>query len=311
MKLLRTPSHNAFQQSGCVLTIGDFDAVHLGHQKMISRLVEKGGELNLPAVLMSFAPSPEAYFRKSDAAPRLTSISEQYFALSGSGIDTLLVLPFNRQLANTAAPQFIDQYLLSALNVRYLLVGDDFRFGKDRSGDFALLADAGKKSGFDLEQMTTVELEGERISSTRVRAFLNEGNLQSAAKMLGRNYSMTGRVAHGDKRGREWGFPTLNIPLRRTPPLTGVFAVLVKIENGGTISGVANLGTRPTVDGMRTLLEVHLFEFDGEIYGHRICVEFMEKIRHEQKFDSFELLQKQIFQDCESAKTILSNRLEG
>lgn len=305
MKIIRSLKDPVFQDTGCVLTIGNFDAMHLGHQQMIEKLSASGYKLGLPTVMMTFSPSAEEYFQQSSSAPRLTSVSSRCLSIADQRVDVLIVLPFNETLANTSAQAFIENILLTILNVRYLLVGDDFRFGTNRAGDFSMLREYSKHNNFKVERMSTIEFSGERISSTRIRNSLRQGDLAMVSNMLGRHYFMTGRVAHGDKRGRQWGFPTLNLPLRKTPPLTGVYAVWVSIEGGKRRAGVANLGNRPTVDGIRTLLEVHLFNFEEEIYGQRICVEFVEKIRDEQRFESFELLQKQIFKDCDSARRIL------
>ena len=305
MKLVRTVKKDHFPASGCVLTIGNFDAVHLGHQKIINRLVARAQELGVPAVLMTFAPNPDEYFRGAEAAPRLSSISARYLALQGLGLDTLVVLPFNRELAQTTAGDFIEQYLIEGLHVRHLIVGDDFRFGAGRQGNYQMLCDYGARHGFTVDRMDTIEDGGDRISSTRVRRALGNGEFGEVARLIGRNFSMTGRVAHGDKRGRQWGFPTLNLPQRRKPPLRGVFAVSVILQDKRKLAGVANLGNRPTVDGLKTLLEVHLFEFSGDLYGQRICVEFIGKVRDEQRFDSFDELKAQIMKDCETARGIL------
>ncbi len=298
--------------NGCVLTIGNFDAVHVGHQQILQQLTDVGDELGLPSVVMTFAPSPEEYFRKQQAAPRLTTISSRYFALRQHRVDMMLALPFNQTLAQTSAQKFVKQYLVESLNAKYILIGDDFRFGQGRTGDYSLLKESEKKYGFKVARFATVKDGAGRVSSTRVRALLVEGRLDEAKKLLGRPFSMVGRVIHGDKRGTEWGFPTANLPLNRTLPMSGVFAVTVRDDGvantiGKTINGVANLGKRPTIGGMKTLLEVHLFDFNATLYGHRICVEFIKKIRAEQKFSSFDALQKQIFRDCESTRKLFSS----
>ena len=289
-------------ESGCVLTIGNFDGVHLGHQGIVSGLVAKARAMNLPAVLITFVPSPEAYFLGKKSAPVLSSITSRYFALHDAGIDMLVALPFNRSLATTPALDFIKRHIVEGLHAKHLLVGDDFRFGMDREGSYQMLCDQGPHFGFTVERVDTISNSGERISSTRIRDALAKGDLTEAARLTGRNYSMTGRVAHGDKRGRQWGFPTLNLPLRKKPALSGVFSVVVHFDDASCVNGVANLGNRPTVDGLKTLLEVHLFDFESEIYGSRICVEFVNKIRDEKKFDSFDELKRQIMADCETAR---------
>jgi riboflavin kinase/FMN adenylyltransferase len=302
MKLVRTICRDLLPESGCVLTIGNFDGVHLGHQSIVSGLVAKAQAMNLPAVLVTFAPSPQAYFLGEKAAPVLSSITSRYIALHGAGIDTLVALPFNRSLATTTAMEFIKRYIVEGLHTKHLFVGDDFRFGAGRQGSYQMLCDQGQQFGFSVERVDTIYDSSERISSTRIRDALAEGDLPEAARLMGRNYSMTGKVAHGDKRGRQWGFPTLNLPLRKKPALRGVFSVVVHLDDGSRVNGVANLGNRPTVDGLKTLLEVHLFDFSSEIYGRRICVEFIDKIRDEKKFDSFDALKQQIMADCETAR---------
>lgn len=311
MKLVRTVKKDHFPSTGCVLTIGNFDAVHLGHQKIINRLVDRARELDVPAVLMTFAPNPEEYFRGDQAAPRLSSISGRYLALQGLGLDTLVVLPFNRALAKTTAGDFITHYLVDGLHIRHLIVGDDFRFGAGRQGNYQMLCKYGADMGFSVDRMDTVEDGGDRISSTRVRKALDNGDFGEVTRLTGRNFSMVGRVIHGDKRGREWGFPTLNLPMHRKPPLHGIFAVTVILPDRRNIPGVASLGNRPTVDGLTTLLEVHLFDFSGDLYGQRICVQFIGKIREEVKFESLDALKAQILKDCESARIIHNTHNPG
>ncbi len=303
MKLARSIDSKSIPDGGCALTIGNFDGIHLGHRMILRRLVEKGQELSLPTVVMTFLPTPNEYFQKQESSPRLFGLSARYLSVREYDIDVMLALPFNSGLANTGAGEFIRQILVEGLGIRYILTGDDFRFGEGRTGDHGLLERFGKKYGFVAEQFHTVSDSSARISSTRIRKALAQGDLDVARQMLGKNYSMMGRVIHGDKRGRQWGFPTLNIAVRK-PPFTGVFAVCAKgvDEDENEFCGVANLGTRPTVGGLKTLLEVHLFDFDRNIYGRRICVEFIEKIRDERKFDSFEQLKTQILADCEAGK---------
>ncbi len=303
MKLARGIESKLIPDGGCALTIGNFDGIHLGHQMILRHLVERGEQLSLPTVVMTFLPAPNEYFQKHKSSPRLFGLSSRYLSVREHGIDVMLVLPFNSGLANTGAEEFIRRILVAGLGVRYILTGDDFRFGAGRTGNHELLRRFGQKYGFRVERFHTVSDSSARISSTRIREALAAGDLQAARQMLGENYSITGRVIHGDKRGRQWGFPTLNIAVRK-PPFTGVFAVRVKgiDEHGNGYCGVANLGARPTIGGLKTLLEVHLFHFDRNIYGRRIRVEFIKKIRDERKFDSFGQLQSQILADCEATK---------
>ncbi len=309
MKLARRIDSKWIPDGGCALTIGNFDGIHLGHQRILGQLVEKGEELSLPTVVMTFLPTPNEYFQKRKSSPRLFGLSARYLSVREYGIDVMLALPFNSRLASTGAEEFIRRILVDGLGIRYILTGDDFRFGEGRTGDHGLLERLGAEYGFVAEQFHTVSDESARISSTRIRQALAQGDLDAARQMLGKRYSMMGRVIHGDKRGRQWGFPTANIAVSK-PSFTGVFAVRVKRvdEDDGEYFGVANLGTRPTVDGLKTLLEVHLFDFDSNIYGRRICVEFIGKIRDEQKFDSFEQLKTQILADCEAGKRLFAGK---
>ena len=191
--------------------------MHLGHQAIVRRMTEKARDMSLPAVLMTFFPSPQEFFRGELAAPRLTTVSERYLALRGTGVDSMIVLPFNQQLARTEAGDFIHRYIVGGLHTRYLFVGDDFRFGVDRKGDYRMLAESGGKYGFQTERLRTMEVDGVRISSTLLRKALKAGDLPHAERLMGRRFSMVGRVTHGDKRGRRWGFPTLNLPIRHEP----------------------------------------------------------------------------------------------
>ncbi len=307
MKLARSIHSKWIPAQGCALTIGNFDGIHLGHQMILRRLVEKGEELSLPTVMMTFLPTPNEYFQKRKSSPRLFGLSARYLSVREYHIDVMLALPFNSGLARTDAGEFVRRILVEGLGIRYILTGDDFRFGEGRAGDHGLLERLGQEHGFVAERFHTVSDASARLSSTRIRKALAQGELDVARQMLGRNYLMTGRVIHGDKRGRQWGFPTLNIAVRK-PLFSGVFAVRVKgiDEDENEYPGVANLGTRPTVGGLKTLLEVHLFDFDRNIYGRRICVEFIGKIRDERQFDSFEQLKTQILADCEAAKRLFS-----
>lgn len=303
MELIRG-IHNLKQaHHGCVATIGNFDGVHLGHQAVLGQLADKASEMGVPSVAIMFEPQPLEYFSPAMIPPRLTRFREKMKALRRYSLDRVLCLSFNRAMAEMAAQQFIDEILVGRLGIRYLVVGDDFRFGKGREGDFALLQQAAEQHGFQVVNMHSFNVDGERVSSTRIRDALAVGDLNKAEKLLGRPYRMCGRVAHGDKRGRQWGFPTANIHLhRKATPVNGVFAVEMFGVKGEPVSGVANVGTRPTVAGTRTLLEVHLFDFDEEIYGQQVHVNFLYKLRDEERFSSFEELKAQIGRDVEQAK---------
>lgn len=289
--------------SGCVATIGNFDGVHLGHQAVLSQLAMKGDTLNLPAVVITFEPQPNEFFAPKQAPARLTRFREKVETLRCYSIQQLCVLRFDKQLAEMSADQFIQRLLVDGLNVRYLVVGDDFRFGKGREGDFRRLQQAGEKFGFEVVNMHTFQLAESRVSSTRIRRALNAGDLKLAETLLGRPYRMSGRVAHGDKRGRTIGFPTANIHLhRKNSPVNGVFAIQMFGIKGEPVKGVANVGVRPTVDGKKAVLEVHLFDFSADIYGQHVQVHFLYKVRDEQRFNSLEELKLQIEKDCVAAQ---------
>lgn len=292
---------------GCVATIGNFDGVHLGHQAVLGQLAEKADALGLPLMVVTFEPQPEEFFRPEKSPPRLTRFREKVQALRRYAVDRVLPLRFDATFSRQSPDAFIQRLLVDGLGIRYLVVGDDFRFGKNREGDFTRLQVAGEEHGFEVVNMHTFMLDGERVSSTRVRAALGEGDLNEAEKLLGRIYRMSGRVAHGDKRGRTIGFPTANIYLhRKATPLRGVYVVELYGIAGEPLAGVANLGTRPTVDGMRTLLEVHLFDFDQDIYGAHVHVDFLHKLRDEHRFESFEALKAQILRDAAQARDYFS-----
>ena len=307
MQIIRGSHNLRSHHRGCVATIGNFDGVHLGHQAVLGQLAEKADVLGLPLVVVTFEPQPEEYFRPEAAPPRLTRLREKVQVLRRYAVDRLLVLRFDARFAAQVPQAFIDRVLVDGLGIRYLVIGDDFRFGKQRAGDFEMLSKAGREHGFEVVNMHTFSLDSERVSSTRVRTALGKGDLNAAEKLLGRPYRMSGRVAHGDKLGRTLGFPTANIHLhRKATPLRGVFAVELYGIHGEPLPGVANLGTRPTACGLRTLLEVHLFDFEGDIYGAHVHVEFLHKLRDERRFDSLDALKQQIQCDAEQARAFLA-----
>ncbi len=292
---------------GCVATIGNFDGVHLGHQAVFRNLIEKGRTLGLPSTVITFEPQPQEYFAPGDVPARLTRLREKLHAINQSGVDRVLLLEFNKRLAVMEARDFVERILGHGLAIRFLYVGDDFRFGKGRHGDFQMLSELGASHGFQVEDMHTFRVSDDRVSSTRVREALTLGDLETAARLLGRDYRICGRIAHGDKRGRTIGFPTANLDLhRRVSPVRGVYAVRVYGLEQGPLPGVANIGNRPTVEGdPRFLLEVHLFDFSREIYGEHVEVAFVCKLRDEKKFESFEELRRQIQQDAWQARNLL------
>ncbi len=309
MQIIRNIQNLKPEHHGCVATIGNFDGVHLGHQAVLGQLAEKADELNLPLTVVTFEPQPQEFFRPEKCPSRLTRFREKVQVLRRYAVDRVLVLRFNEKFSQQSADDFIQNLLVDGLGVKYLVVGDDFHFGKERIGDFAMLRAAGEEHGFEVVNMHTLALDEKRVSSTRVREALGVGDLNAAEKLLGRIYRMSGRVAHGDKKGRTIGFPTANIHLHRiNTPLRGVFAVELFGIEGEPLPGVANLGTRPTVGGLKTLLEVHLFDFDGDIYGAHVHVDFLHKLRDEQRFDSFDDLKAQILLDAQQAQAFFIGR---
>jgi riboflavin kinase/FMN adenylyltransferase len=286
-----------------VLAIGNFDGVHLGHVALMQQLAEVSARLQLVPTILTFEPHPREFFAPASAPARLTTLREKLELLADYGARQAMVCPFNAAFSALTAEEFIEQVLVKSLQVKYLIIGDDFRFGRGRTGDFSLLQAAGQKFGFSVEAMASVMVDGERASSSAVRAALANGDMAQAARFLGRPYMIDGRVAHGDKIGRQLGFATANIRIKHNPlPMTGVFAVEVSGLGEKILPGVANLGVRPTVGGTRPLLEVHLFDFDRDIYGAHISVRFVHKLRNEQRFPNFDALKAQIAADAVAAR---------
>ncbi|MEJ2143057.1 MAG: bifunctional riboflavin kinase/FAD synthetase [Gammaproteobacteria bacterium] len=308
MELIRGLHNLRPGHRGCVATIGNFDGVHLGHQAVIGQLAEKADTLCLPAVVITFEPQPMEYFAPEKAPSRLTRFREKLQALKRYAVNRVLCLPFNRKLANLSYKDFIRQVLVDGLDVKYLVVGDDFRFGKNREGHFEHLVEAGKEHGFQVVNMHTFAIDDERVSSTRIRHALERGDMEQAEQLLGRDYRMSGRVAHGEKLGRELGFPTANIHIhRKVSPLQGIFAVEVYGLEEEPLQGVASIGIRPTVGGTKVILEVYLFDFNQDIYGRHLQVSFLHKIRDEEHFESLEILKEKIAEDVVKAKEFFKN----
>ena len=288
------------------LTIGNFDGVHRGHQAMLARLNEASDDLELPPAVLTFDPHPREFFTPDSAPPRLSTLRAKIDAFRAYGVDTVYIARFDQRLASLEPEAFIEQVLEVGLNARWVLVGDDFRFGRKRRGDLALLRSAART--FSVEAMSTVLVDGERVSSTAVREALARGDLRRATALLGRPYTLSGHVTHGDKRGRTLGFPTANIRLRRRPALGGIFAVRVHGASGVPLAGVASLGVRPTVasDG-RALLEVFVFDFDASLYGRRITVEFLHKLRDEERFPDLDALTRRMHADVAEAREFFAS----
>ena len=307
MQLIRGIHNIQSQDHGCVLTIGNFDGVHLGHARVITALIEKAKALNCTPAVMIFEPQPQELFSPETAPARLSRLRDKYVLLAHLGVDQMICVNFNHKFANLSAQSFVEKLLVERLNVKYLIIGDDFRFGKNRQGDFNTLSQASDKFNFGLSDTESYKLSDCRISSTEIRQALQKDDLKEAESMLGRPYSIIGRVFHGDKRGRQLGFPTANVLLkRRVSPISGVYVVKVKtVEH--CFYGVANIGSRPTVSGVRQQLEVHIFNFNENIYGQTIEVVMLKKLRNEMKFSSLDELTKQITQDSEQAKAFVQH----
>jgi riboflavin kinase/FMN adenylyltransferase len=299
-------THGSLQRARgrCALTIGNFDGVHRGHRALIERVTAKARELDLTSCVLTFEPHPREFFARDAAPARLTRLRDKLALLDAVGVERVHVARFDARFAALSAQRFGDEVLTRGLAARWLLVGRDFRFGANRAGDYAALEGLGARHGFEVEAMPDVIFDGTRVSSSAVRAALRAGELAAAERLLGHPYTITGRVAHGAKLGRSLGFPTANIPLRRPAPLSGIFAV----EVDGLGRGVASLGLRPTVNPVPVpLLEVHLFDWDGELYGKHLRVRFVKKLRDEQKYDGLQALKAAIADDARQARDYFAN----
>lgn len=298
MKLIRGLQNLQPPAHGSVVTIGNFDGVHLGHQQLLQQLHQAAIQKKLPAILITMEPHPQEYFARGSLPARLTRLREKLAIFNQHAVQQVLCLQFNAKFAALSAEEFVQRVLVEGLAVKHIVIGDDFRFGRDRQGDYRLLVALGKQYNFTVEAVGPVLWQKERVSSTRIRQLLKAGEMTQAAQLLGRYYRLCGRVIYGDARGRQLGFPTANILLHREcSPLSGVFAVRVYGLSDSPLLGAANIGCRPTVDGQRNLLEVYILDFDANIYGRVIEVEFLHKLRDEQRFDSLDLLKQQIAAD--------------
>ena len=289
------------------LAIGNFDGVHRGHGALVARLCEVARAAGLPPTVLTFEPHPREFFAPASAPARLTTLREKIELLGEAGVEQIMVCRFDAAFAALGADDFIDRVLVRGLRARHVIVGDDFRFGKGRTGDFALLQEAGAGHGFAVEAMGSVTVDGERVSSSAVRGALAAGDMAHAARLLGRPYVIDGQVTRGQQLGRQWGFPTANLRIKHNPlPMAGVFAVEVGGLGPQPLPGVANLGIRPTVGGTRPLLEVHLFDFDRDIYDAHIAVRFVHKLRDERRFPDFDALKAQIAADAAAARAFFT-----
>jgi riboflavin kinase/FMN adenylyltransferase len=333
MKIFRGFNHPG-RESACAVTIGNFDGVHRGHQAMLALLSAEAAQRGVPTCVLTFEPHPRDYFAQALGRPeiapaRIGTLRDKLSELARCGVDQTVVLPFNQALASQAPQAFIDEVLVAGLGAKYVLVGDDFRFGTQRAGDYAMLDAAGQRQGFDVARMNSYEVHGLRVSSTHVRTALAEGRMQDAARLLGHPYTISGHVVHGRKLGRSLaesrqgagdGFRTLNLRFNHwKPAASGIFAVLVHGLHARPLRGVANLGVRPSLDpgdvnGGRVLLETHCLDWPGvpggeEAYGKIIRVELLHKLHDELKYDSLDALTAGIAKDCDDARAFFATIL--
>jgi len=309
MRLVRHINDLPFSElsGGSVVTVGAYDGLHLGHEQLLERVNSASRELGLPSVVMSFEPTPKEFFARPAPPARLMRFREKFDALAGHGIDIFYCPRFNAQMRDIAADAFIRRILVHGLNSRHIVVGDDFRFATKREGTLEHLQRAGAALGYAIEQVPSIKVGDVRVSSTVIREALWDGELQQATALLGRPYRMSGKIVLGEKVGRTLGFPTANVDLRRKQSaVMGIFAVRVQGLPGGPKDAVASVGTRPTFDGTKPLLEVHLFDFDQDIYGEYIHVDFIARLRSEIKYDDIADLVAQMHQDADNAKSILA-----
>ena len=291
---------NLKEQPGCVLTVGNFDGIHEGHQKIIKALVTKANTLGVPSIVISFSVPPESFFGRPKA--RLSSFRDKHLFLESLGVEKHLLIRFNKDFSQMSAQTFVEDVLLAKLKMRCCFIGDDFRFGKDRQGDYSMLENMAKPSDFVAQKVSRVTVNGKRVSSSEIRELLRQGEFSMAEELLGRPFAIEGRIMHGEKRGRTIGFPTINISIgRKLSPVLGVFAVLIEL-NKKTYHGVCNVGKRPTIGGEKILLEVNIFDFDKNVYGEHAKVLFRHRIREEMKFESVQQLQSQIASDANIAR---------
>ena len=312
MELVRGLHNLSQRHLGCVLTVGNYDGVHLGHQSMIGALKARAAEHRAAATVLVFEPSSKEFIDPEGAPPRLTRWREKFLALAGAGVDRLITLRFDEQMRAMTPENFVDELIVAKLGTRHLVVGNDFRYGCKARGTIESLRIAGERCGFGVEQIAPFVYDGVRVSSTAVRARLECSDFLGAERLLGRPYRMMGRVVHGNQLGRTLGFPTANVRLmRRKSPVHGILAVRVYGIASAPLAAVASLGTRPTVGGTEVLLEVHVFDYSGDLYGREIEVEFVAKLRDEEKFESLDELTMQMKIDAAQARDLLSKVNSG
>ena len=291
------------EHHGCVITMGNFDGVHRGHQQLLRALLGVAAEYGVPSTLVTFEPQPREYFAGAEVPPRLTRLREKVKLLQATGLERLILLPFNETTAQTPPEWITEQLFHERLGAKFVIIGDDFRFGRDRKGDFELVKATGERLGYGVSESQTYLEAGERISSTRIRSALKHGEFDLAATLLGHEYFIMGRVVYGRQLGRQLGVPTANIRLQRyKAALEGVYCVTVAGIEDREYTGIANIGVRPTVDGKEPLLEVHVFDYQGDLYNELLTVTFKKKLRDERAFDSIDALKAQIDQDIVAAR---------
>lgn len=306
MKIVRGLTNARPADRGCVLTIGNFDGLHLGHEEIIEHLARRAGEHGMPTAVLTFEPNPREYFMPDNAPARLMRLRDKAARLAELGVDRLILLKFDDQLRAWDGSTFVSRVLVNALGVRHVVIGSAFRFGKGRSGNVELLRQMGRHHGFQVDEVEAVQIDGERISSTRVREALASGDLDSVRRLLGRDYRMSGRVMEGRRLGRTLGYATANLRLhRRKTPVAGVFAVRVHGIGDVARAGVASVGSRPTVGGGEILLEAHVFDWEGDLYGQYLGVDFVSKLREESKFPELDALVAQMHVDAGRARQLL------
>lgn len=312
MQLLRLADLNRQNQNtfnkGSIVSIGNFDGMHLGHQHILSTIKQLAKASNMLSCVICFEPQPKEFFMKQNAPKRISPFRDKMLAFKQAGIDTVLSLNFNQKLAELSAQDFIDEILLKGLNAKTVVIGDDFRFGKNREGDYTLLQQQSIKRDFTVQNTNPYLIDNQRVSSSHIRKLLTHGHFDEAQKFLGHPYALSGRIHHGQKNGRKLGFPTINIPIPVDVVVSGVYVVKVYLK-GKVHFGVANIGIRPTFCGKLRLLETYIFNFDHDLYGQYVTIEFLKFIRGEKKFENFNALVAQIQSDKKTAEDWITNNI--
>jgi riboflavin kinase/FMN adenylyltransferase len=307
MQVVRGVTGLSSRHQGCVLTVGNYDGMHLGHQAIFRLVRERAAHLGCSSMVMAFEPSFSEFMDAANAPPRLMRWREKCLALAANKVDYFLTMRFDERLRRCSPETFERRVLVDALHVRHIVVGNDFRYGSHASGTVDRLCEAGRSHGFGMEQAPTIEVAGRRVSSTWIRECLAGADYDGAELLLGSRYRMLGKVQKGPGLGRTFGFPTANLQLKRkSSPVNGIIAVRIRGIGSGVMLGVASIGTRPTVNGVEPLLEVHVFDYSGDLYGRRLEVEFVHKLRDEDKFASLDTLVDQMRIDAAQARAALA-----